>query len=526
VLVLEQHYKAGGLATWFKRPGRHLFDVSLHGFPAAMMRSCRRYWSDELAQQIVPLRALRFLTPQYDLTTSFDWQHSQEVLRGHFGLSPQAVQGFHEALLQVAKQPPAASPPPPTTQALFEAYFPGRPDVHRFLLEPIAYANGSTLEDPAFTFATVWLNFMAQGAWIFQGGADHIIGQMVALLKAQGVQVRTRSAAQRIVLQPDGAGYRVAAVVVDGQAVQARAVVSNASLSSTLFDLVGPAYLPEPLLQQARAVRLNTSSCQVYLGLKPDYSLTDQGDLVFMSQNPDFSTEELTRLGTRSRAFSFYYPHHRPQVPDARCAVVASMNATWEAWAHLTPDAYQEEKAKLIDATLQDLGQLIPGIREHINWSEAATPKTLHRYTRHPQGVAFGTKYEGLAVSKALPQAIGGLCHAGSVGIIMSGWLGAMNYGVIGANTLAGYLARYPKQATLAQTPAGETPAKPSVPLRALATLGPLGAPGPLAAQAVPGGASARPCAPFPAGLCTGAPSPTPPEPSALVHTGQGGHPP
>ena len=37
-------------------------------------------------------------------------------------------------------------------------------------------------------------------------------------------------------------------------------------------------------------------------------------------------------------------------------------------------------------------------------------------------------------VSRALPQQIAGLYHAGSVGIIMSGWLGAMNYGVIVAN--------------------------------------------------------------------------------------------
>jgi hypothetical protein len=35
---------------------------------------------------------------------------------------------------------------------------------------------------------------------------------------------------------------------------------------------------------------------------------------------------------------------------------------------------------------------------------------------------------------------LGGLYHAGSVGIIMSGWLGAMNYGVIVANEVENYL--------------------------------------------------------------------------------------
>ena len=46
----------------------------------------------------------------------------------------------------------------------------------------------------------------------------------------------------------------------------------------------------------------------------------------------------------------------------------------------------------------------------------------------------FGTKFEGLQVSFDLPKQVEGLFHAGSVGIIMSGWLGAANYGVIVAN--------------------------------------------------------------------------------------------
>ena len=39
-----------------------------------------------------------------------------------------------------------------------------------------------------------------------------------------------------------------------------------------------------------------------------------------------------------------------------------------------------------------------------------------------------------------LSEQISGLYHAGSVGIIMSGWLGSMNYGVITANGLDKWL--------------------------------------------------------------------------------------
>ena len=69
-----------------------------------------------------------------------------------------------------------------------------------------------------------------------------------------------------------------------------------------------------------------------------------------------------------------------------------------------------------------------------------ATPLTFERYTKHLEGASFGTKFEGLAVSRALPEQIAGLYHAGSVGIIMSGWLGAVNYGVIVANDVDAFL--------------------------------------------------------------------------------------
>ena len=84
----------------------------------------------------------------------------------------------------------------------------------------------------------------------------------------------------------------------------------------------------------------------------------------------------------------------------------------------------------------------MPDIRDRLDYAEAATPLTFERYTKHLDGASFGTKFEGLAVSRALPEQIAGLYHAGSVGIIMSGWLGAVNYGVIVANDVDAFLMK------------------------------------------------------------------------------------
>jgi len=71
---------------------------------------------------------------------------------------------------------------------------------------------------------------------------------------------------------------------------------------------------------------------------------------------------------------------------------------------------------------------------------EAATPRTFRRYTLHWGGASFGTKFEGLEVSRSLPEQVKGAFHTGSVGIIMSGWLGTVNYGVIVAHEVDKWL--------------------------------------------------------------------------------------
>ena len=45
-------------------------------------------------------------------------------------------------------------------------------------------------------------------------------------------------------------------------------------------------------------------------------------------------------------------------------------------------------------------------------------------------------------MSRGLPEQIQGLYHAGSCGIIMSGWLGTINYGVIVANDVDSLLMK------------------------------------------------------------------------------------
>lgn len=321
-----------------------------------------------------------------------------------------------------------------TTRDLFEKFFPGRTDVHRLLLEPIAYANGSTLNEPAITYGIVFSNFMNKGVFTFEGGTDKLIGLMADELRANGVTICTKAQVERVLVEKG----KVRGVLVHGREIAAKAVVSNSGITNTIDQLAGREAFSHDFLSRFDKVVVNNSSCQVYFGIRKGESFPDVGDLLFTSTAEDFSSEEMRRMDTKSRTFSVYYPKTRPEQPDY--TVVASMNANYDDWAQLDATSYQHAKAAMAERSVLDLERYLPGIREKIDTIETATPKTFHRYTLHTKGSSFGTKFEGLDISRSLFKEVGGLFHVGSVGIIMSGWLGAINYGVIVANDADAYL--------------------------------------------------------------------------------------
>ena len=429
VLLLEHHYRLGGLATWFKRKG-HIFDISLHGFPYGMVKTCRKYWNRTIMESIVQLKNIVFDNPQFSLTTTFDREDFTNLLVNRFGIPKSRVEEFFATVAGMNFYDDRSM----TTRELFEQFFPGRTDVHRLLMEPITYANGSNWNDPAITYGIVFSNFMNKGVFTFSGGTDRLIGLMAEELEKNGVTICTRAKVDRIVIESG----RVRGVHVGEKFIAARCVVSNAGILNTIEDLAGREAFSDEFLDKVRPVKVNNSSCQVYMGIREGESIEDVGDLLFTSTAPEYSAEEMLDRETKSRTFSLYYPKTRPG--QDRYTIVASMNGRYEDWADLPEERYAMEKERMIERSLVDLERYLPGVRDKIDWLEAATPRTFHRYTLHTRGTSFGTKFEGLEVSRSIFRDVAGLFHVGSVGIIMSGWLGAINYGIIVANDADAFL--------------------------------------------------------------------------------------
>ena len=429
VLLLEQHYILGGLAQYFKRRG-HIFDISLHGFPIGMKKTLRKYWSRELSDNIEQVKSVRFDNPQFSLETTFTREDFTRILVEEFGIDKETVIGFYDHLAKMNFYDDNKM----TTREMFQEFFPDRKDVWRLLMEPISYANGSTLDEPAISYGIVFSNFMSKGVYIYNGGTDDMINKMQAILENNGVTIKTKCLVQEVHIE----NGKTTGVTVNNKRINSDCVISNAGIHPTVNKLAGRENFPKEIIKELDDVEVNSSSCQVYIGIEKEEGFPFIGDLIFTSTHPEYDSDALTSMDITSRTYSVYYPEMRPD--KNRYTIVASINAKYDDWANLTDEEYQIAKDKMIDETIESLEKYIPGVREKIHYLEAATPRTVEYYTLSHKGTSFGTKFDGLKISQSIPEHVKGLYHAGSVGIIMSGWLGAANYGVIVSNSADKYL--------------------------------------------------------------------------------------
>ena len=431
VLLVEQHSQIGGLATYFRRKS-HIFDVALHGFPVGMRKSLRKYWGREFSDRVIQVKSIRFDNPQYSLESTFDTADFSSKLMDHFKIPQETVKAFFDALAAMNYYDQNTE----KTGELFNRFFPGRTDVWRFLMEPITYANGSTLNEPAISYGIVFGNFMSEGVYTFLGGTDCMLKMMEQELLKNGVDMEKSCRADKVLVE----GGKVTGVVLNGREIGCKAVVFNGSMPRLVHEVVGDESFQKEFLEGLSQVRLSTSSCQVYMGIKPGEKLPFIGDLLFTSTYPTFDSDALCARKITSRTYSVYYPEIRPGTTGY--SIVASMNARYEDWAGMSREEYKAAKAAMVEDTLNAVSRYVPNIRAICDYTEAATPLTFSRYTGHLNGATFGTKFEGLKYSMEMSKQVAGLFHTGSVGIIMSGWLGAANYGVIVANDVDRYLVR------------------------------------------------------------------------------------
>ena len=142
---------------------------------------------------------------------------------------------------------------------------------------------------------------------LFEGGTDLFINMLREELEKNGVEIRLKTEVKEI-LMSDG---KAAGVVINGEKITAKSVISNASLSRTIKEMLAEAELPRDFIKTTEDMRISNSSTQVYIGIKEGESIEDIGDLIFTSTYGEFDAERICAKEITSRTFSIYYPKNQ-----------------------------------------------------------------------------------------------------------------------------------------------------------------------------------------------------------------------
>jgi all-trans-retinol 13,14-reductase len=482
-LVLEKHYVAGGNSQVFRRKGMFEFDVGVHYIgdcgPGGLIPSVLCGVGLEGKIEFVEMDPDGFdilIFPGLSIRVPRGWNNYRQRLIQALPDDETGINRCLDVLQGVVSEfrlvPPSLRPED-AARLMNEA-----PNLMRWGMRPLRDLFGdcqlgqkaSAVVDgqsgaygappsraPVLLHAAL-LDHYLRGAYYPRGGGQVLPARLVDVVRSHGGEVRTRARVQQILVD---SGRAVGVRMANGEEISAPIVISNADLKRTFQELVGEQHLSKGAVERIRNYRMALPIFCVYLGLDMDlretmpranlwhYSTFDiegmyqdcykgrvpreMGLFITAGSVKDPDTARIAPRGYSSLEVMMWVP------PDRRLWGVEKGPAEGEKY-HRNP-AYQSMKQELTEAIIQETEKVIPGLREHIVWKEAATPISQERFTFSTGGTSYGIE---LAVDQFGPNRpsprteIDGLFLAGASTIFAHGIAGTMRGGVGCASEVLG----------------------------------------------------------------------------------------
>ncbi|MDB4032610.1 NAD(P)/FAD-dependent oxidoreductase [Porticoccaceae bacterium] len=486
VIVLEQHYTAGGFTHAYERNG-YEWDVGVHYIGDMGRKSQGRGLFDFISGGKLKWAEM---DPVYDRIIlgdeKFDFVAGKEnfknSLKEQFPDDVDAIDKYVELVTATTKYMGAVSQakamPTPVAKlmslssknkfpdyALDTSY-----DVLRRLTDNeklIAVLcgqwgdHGCPPKESVFLMHALIAGHYFNGGFYPVGGASQIAATIIPQIQVSGGDVFTYADVQEIIIEK---GRAVGVKMVDGHCLYAEHIISNAGVVNTFSELL-PAALSKELGYQQKVDALETSMSHggMYLGLKgtaEELQLPKTNLWIYIDEHHDDNVAALRKDPSAPLPLVYVSfpsakdPDFQRRYPGRSTIEIVIGPCDFEAyrqWADKTwgkrGDDYEALKENLSERMLEALYKQMPQLRGKVDYSEVSTPLSTSHFCRYKKGEAYG-----LAHNKARFQqdwlkpktAVPGLyltgqdvISCGVVGALMAGMVTAMSVvGIRGAGSL------------------------------------------------------------------------------------------
>lgn len=401
VLLVEQHYMAGGYCSTFRRKG-YTFDAATHFYPLLGN----------------PATITGGLLRELGITTG--WVKMDPVDHFHFpdGSSFSVPADFDDYLTKLKAEFPEEADALDQFFVLVREvyllgllnYFRGRDtdrlDQYRDLtlrevldryfrnkkLKLLLTADcphwGSPPCRTSFVFDSMLRLSYFLGNFYPRGGSQVFADELAARFEQMGGHILMNSTVVRILIQKKTArGVEIETGPVRARSlkrVHADVVISNADLLLTLERLIGAEHLDRGYLESIRRLRPTYPCFLTHIGLKDMPT-----DVLRKAQGYYWNDWDADRAGRCALKFKIFVPTlFEPEMapPGGHIVIIQKITEIDYRAIHNWPS----HKAGLERYVTSNLERLMPGFSEKIVVKLSASARTSHRYTLNHQGAMLG----------------------------------------------------------------------------------------------------------------------------------------
>lgn len=236
------------------------------------------------------------------------------------------------------------------------------------------------------------------------GGSLGFINSVVERYEELGGRIHYHSKVEEILVENNKAnGIRLN----DGNPIHSDYVLSAADGHSTIFDWLKGRYMNKRIDRLYKELEPFPPLVFVSFGIKkayPDAPMT----LTFPLEKPfRVGPDEYKDLTLKNSSFD---PALCPAGKSNFTIIFASNYEYWERLMQ-NKEKYHEEKKRIEEIVINALSVIFPGIQEHIEVTDVATPITLMRYTGNWKGSYEGWLMTKKSMTVQLPQTLPGLSN-------------------------------------------------------------------------------------------------------------------
>ncbi len=254
------------------------------------------------------------------------------------------------------------------------------------------------------------------GIYYPRGGMIRIPEALQRCGEREGMQVTLNSRVKKIILSRK----RVAGVqLADGSEITCKAIVSNINAKTLYLDMIGEENLPSVVVKGIKSYDLSISVPMIYLGL--DYEPPLDAHHSVIAASPEdvnrFYWDNLKSGEMAGENFGLicWSTHTDPSLaPEGKHV----LNLIPEGFYHLKDKNWDDEKPQFIERTINNLSKVIPGLKDHVVFTDCATPLDFERGLLLPEGAIYCLQQDLAAQAVFRPSAksksIEGLYLAGS----------------------------------------------------------------------------------------------------------------